>query len=142
MFYPFTKGLTHKSNELAVIWEVETVLAAVLKEANESAKSIRTEELANDAHHVLRYRNLSPKMLRKSRLELKFVLNSGAHLFDDVVLRLTHKNRRKSLEVEFNPVREEMLAAIGNNDDFAAYLRGSSQVSVLTIAIKSPPVRD
>jgi hypothetical protein len=122
MFYHFAERLVHESSELAVIWEVETALAAVLTEASESGTVMNISELEQQAREVLGSRHLATKTAAQSLQELKFVSHAGAELLMTVLHRLADQKQKHLLKSELKPAKERILSAVGSDTEFAAYL--------------------
>ena len=113
----------HEIGDVALIWEVETSLAAVLMEANESGTRISLAELELQTHEVLGGRKLPPEGLREAFQDLKFIFNNGVGLLESAVHRLADPDQRRLLKSELKPDKERILSAVGKDTDFAAYLR-------------------
>jgi hypothetical protein len=127
MFYTFTEALPHSTKELAIIWEVETALAAVLTEALESGMLIRTPALQTQTRAVLRNRISSSEMLRECYEELRFMWRNAVKSLETTVLRLGDPSEKDSLKRDLRPNQESILSQVKQDKDFAGYLKASTR---------------
>ena len=127
MFYPFAKDLAHATDRAAVIWEVETALAAVLTEANESEMQVRVSALQTQAREVLRNRSTSSDMLRECYSELRFVSRNGTTSLEATISRLTDPDQRHSLRRDLQPDQSSILETVQLDRGFGDYLAASGR---------------
>ncbi|MGH7991506.1 MAG: hypothetical protein ACREDS_15120, partial [Limisphaerales bacterium] len=117
MFYQFAKELSHASNRLPVIWEVETALSAVLTETNESESPIAAAEIEPQARDVLGSRNLAPDMYEQCCRELEYVSKNGRALLHALAEHLTERADKNALRSALKPDRDKILEGASANDE-------------------------